>query len=287
MANTITQQALYDTLIADTRVRTAQKSQVVDLAAGLVALASVEAARGWLGGLNVESQGDYVLSVPRAHGLWQVNDRVHKVDLGMIPHVEYQIGLALGVWAEVAGIVRTGYKSIEARRNKGDAMDFSPARDLPHFFNVGWQYGIGGLQNWINSSDDMTIAGFQAHRVEIGKPVTAEYSKRAASFRSAYDFFVANPPTFWSDADSATLAKEGIANNLPDIPKFPHIPTPGELAGNLAGALWQAGKAFLVIATGLVVLGLLVAVYYIRSANRVAASVRNVKAGPLGVEVSK
>lgn len=288
---TISKAKLYDALIHDARVQQRQGNALIDLAALKVALASVEAARSTLGYLVVESQGDYVNGVPRAHGLWQVNDRVHKVEHASIPLLSYQIGLALGVYLECDAFVRKSLTAIRARREKGEAIDFAPARDIPHMFNVAWQYGIGGLYDWAKGGSSMTVDGFAAWRASIGKPVTSEYKSRAAKFGATYLEFVSDPPDFWRDVvgqsvahpveslkETGTLIREN-APSLPELPSLPDLPNPFARAW---ADLWAIGKTALIIFAGLTVLVLLVVVYWIRSTGAQLRSIREISVTPGG-----
>ena len=217
MGQWISEKELHAALIASPVVRDLQKTALVDVAAALVALASVEAAKQpGTGAMDVLSIGD----AGTAFGLWQINNRVHEFNAAELPRLSYQIERAAKVWREVNGIVKQYVlPSIIAERRK-DGLVFEIGRDVPHLYNVGWQYGTGGLKSWLATSNDWTPRGFAEHRTRIKKPVdgasalpyvTWRYARRAESFRTVFLRVSLESPSFWRDVVGATIDKATVS----------------------------------------------------------------------------
>lgn len=289
----ISKAKLYDALINNKRVQQRQAKALVDLGALGTGIGSVEAARTPLGYLVIESAGDVVNGVATAHGIFQVNDRVHKVEHASIPLLSYQIEeLYLVVYLECDAFVRKSLTAIRERKDRGEEIDFRPARDIPHMFNVAWQYGIGGLYNWAKGGSSMTVEGFELFRASIGKPVESGYRARAKSFAATYAEYIADPPDFWRDVVGQSVAhpieslKETgklAAENLPELPDLPKVPNPFEA---LIGAVWSVGKTALIIIAGISVLVVLLVVWFVHSTRADLRSLRALDVStPAGVRV--
>lgn len=197
-----------------------QKRAPVDVAACLMALALVES------NFDVLAEGDHVAGEPKALGLWQFNIRVHAFDGARLEDVGYQIEWAAKLMGELVHEVEAAAPAIRARKSEVGVFTFDPARDVPNFFNVGWQFGSGTLRQWITGFSLLDLEGFVAFRNHVGRPLGAKgeaaYRLRSARFRARYEKVVADAPRYWAGVvEDAQAVAGGLSGGVFAATLFP------------------------------------------------------------------
>lgn len=190
-------QDLYDFLVHQGTTAKLQASSPIDCAAGLAALARVES------NYDQGAKGDLVSDTPHAFGYWQINDRVWPLDAARILGDRgYQLEIAANVWRQAEGAVVDALKTIRQHATDAEVVTFAPAKDLPNFYNLAWQYGAQGLRSFVSDWDNLTAEGFADYREFVGKPVYGgriAFLARCTTFKAEYAKWTANPPSFWTE----------------------------------------------------------------------------------------
>lgn len=193
---------LYGTLVSSPKVRALQGASRIDVAAGLMGLARVES------NFKQDANGD----AGHAWGFFQISDLAWKVDTARVAgDVNYQIDLAAEVWQASESAIS------DSLPKKTAEVSFAPAKDLPQFYNVAWQFGAGALRGWLSGWTDWSVKGFADYRDSIGKPVDrTALTGRASAFYAEYLKREADAPSFWTEVvvasvhDTVTLPSRGI-----------------------------------------------------------------------------
>lgn len=249
--------------------------------------------------VNAQGTEGTVTTSDDAFGLWQMNVRVHTFDkVKILGDVAYAIQIAADLLDKVDGSIRRGISALRERVEAGEEITMNTGRDLPQWFNIGWQFGGGHLFFFLANTTDTSTDGFKAWRKSIGRPLSIKLNwdnpllpkGRIQKFWSEYTRVdTGEGPSFTQEViggtaeDLRALADYGFGSGglVDDAKKFfgDLADAPGKAVAGAAGAaanevadtlkgLWKEVRWVFFVGLGVLLLAMVSLVLFLTKSER-------------------